>query len=261
MYPKDSQDAALLGDECAGVVTAVGDEVDDFSVGDAVIGYGAGSLASHVTLPAVTAMHKVSDLPFQAAVTMPVAFLTAWYALQQLGRIRQDKSVLIHSATGGVGLAALQVAWNAGAKIFVTAGNQEKRDFLKLFGIEGAMDSRGLSFADQVQVATEGRGVDLLLNSLSGRAIAKGLASLAHYGQFLEIGKRDIYQDNFIGLWPFHKNITFSAIDLGEAYRRLGTEFQGTREGILRIAKPRECFSPYPTECSLPRGSVKGSGT
>ncbi len=232
LYSKDSPDVALLGDECAGIVTAVGEGVEDFAPGDAVVAFAAGSLGSHVTLPAAAAMPKAKGLSFQAAVTMPVAFLTAYYALHRIGRIQPGESVLIHSATGGVGLAALQVAEAAGAEIFATAGSPEKRDLLALYGIAEAMDSRALGFADEILARTDGRGVDLVLNALAGRAIAKGLASLAPYGRFLEIGKRDIYQDSQIGLWPFHKNISFSAIDLGDALAGQGGDLRGLVEDL-----------------------------
>ena len=248
LYPKDSPDVALLGDECSGFVSRVGDGVTEFAAGDPVVAFAAGSLASHVVVPAGAAMAKAPHLDLRAAATMPVAFLTAWYALLEVGRLQAGESVLIHSATGGVGLAALQVAEQADARILATAGSAEKRDLLELYGIDGAMDSRALDFAEQALAATGGNGVDVVLNSLSGRAIAKGLACLAPYGRFVEIGKRDIYEDSRIGLWPFHKNISFSAIDLGDA-------LSGQRGGLGRMVQMltgsigRSGLSPLPYRC------------
>ena len=108
--------------------------------------------------------------------------------------------MLIHAATGGVGLAAIQVARRLGARIFATAGSPEKREFLRLLGIEHVYDSRSLDFAEQILEATSGEGVDIVLNSLAGEAIAKGLAALRPYGRFLELGKRDIYQNSRLGM-------------------------------------------------------------
>jgi thioesterase domain-containing protein/acyl carrier protein len=148
-----------------------------------------------------------------------VVFLTAWYALHHLGQIARGERVLVQAATGGVGLAAVQIARLAGAEIFATAGSAEKRDFLRALGITHVMDSRSLSFADEVLAATGGRGVDLVLNSLAGEAITKGLSVLAPHGRFLEIGKRDVYQDTRIGLRPFRRSLAMFAIDLPQVMR------------------------------------------
>jgi thioesterase domain-containing protein/NAD(P)-dependent dehydrogenase (short-subunit alcohol dehydrogenase family)/acyl carrier protein len=153
-------------------------------------------------------------MSFNAAVTIPIAFLTAYYSLHSLGQIRAGDKVLIQAAAGGVGLAALQIAKLAGAEVFETAGTTEKRELLRLLGADHVMSSRSLAFADEIKMLTGGRGVDIVLNSLAGEAIRKGIDCLAPYGRFLELGKRDIYQDNKIGLWGFRSNISFHAIDL-----------------------------------------------
>ncbi len=215
LYPTDSDDYQLLGDECAGRIVAVGSGVDEFQVGDEVIAMAPGSLGSHVTLSALPVMRKPAHTTFEEAVTMPVVFLTASYALHHLARIQAGERVLIHAAAGGVGLAALQIAQHAGAEVFVTAGSHEKREFLRFLGVQHVMDSRSLAFADQIMEITGGQGVDIVLNSLAGKAIAKGMSCLAPYGRFLELGKRDIYQNSKLGLWGFRKNASFLAIDLG----------------------------------------------
>src|SRR5262249_42780600 len=116
---------------------------------------------------------------------------------------------------------AVQLARRAGAEVFATAGTPQKREYLQqTWGIEQVMDSRALAFADCVLERTAGRGVDVVLNSLPGEAIARGLAALADHGRFLEIGKRDIYQDARLGLAPFRKNLSFFAIDLDRVMRQ-----------------------------------------
>ena len=130
------------------------------------------------------------------------------------------ESILIHSASGGVGLAAMQLAKLAGATIFATAGNEEKRDFVRQKGATQVMDSRSLRFADETLAATGGMGIDVVLNSLPGEAIAKGLTTLKVGGRFLEIGKRDIYDDASLGLYPFRNNLALFAIDLDQLFKQ-----------------------------------------
>ena len=153
-------------------------------------------------------------MQLEEAATLPIVFLTASYALEHLAGITKGDRVLIHAATGGVGLAAIQIAQQAGAEIFATAGSPEKRDFLRGIGIKHVMDSRSLAFYDEIREVTNGEGVDIVLNSLAGQAISRSLALLRDYGRFLEIGKRDIYQNTRIGLRAFRKNVSYHAIDL-----------------------------------------------
>ena len=162
---------------------------------------------------------KPARLSFEQAATLPIAFLTAHYALEYQGRLAPGERVLIHSASGGVGLAAIQLARRAGATVFATAGTPEKREYLRALGIECVADSRSLDFAEVVMAGTLGHGVDVILNSLPGAAIPRGISILADYGRFLEIGKRDIYQNARIGLQPFRKNLAFLAIDLDRIIR------------------------------------------
>lgn len=217
IYPADSEDALLLGDECSGRISVVGEGVHGFKAGDEVMAIAPGSLASYVTVPAATVMRRPPHLNAEEAATVSVAYVTASYALLHLGRMRQGERVLIHAATGGVGQAAIQLAQQEGAEVFATAGSPEKRAFLRSQGIRHVMDSRKLDFADEVMEATGGRGVDLILNSLAGETIHKSLSILAPHGRFLEIGKRDIYANTRIGLAPFRKNLSYFAIDLSRA--------------------------------------------
>ncbi len=220
IYPGiDPSAPPAIGAECAGRVTAVGEGVTEFQVGDDVIAITPslnkeGLFTAYATLPAQMVVAKPAHFSHAEAATLPIAFLTAHYALNHLGRMTAGERVLIHSATGGVGLAAVQLAQRAGAEVFATAGSPEKRDYLRGLGIRHVMDSRSLDFAAEIMDKTDGRGVDLVLNSLSGEAIRQSLAALAPYGRFLEIGKRDIYQNSPLGLEPFKKNLSFFAIDL-----------------------------------------------
>jgi 1-acyl-sn-glycerol-3-phosphate acyltransferase len=140
--------------------------------------------------------------------------VTALYALDRLARLAPGERVLIHSATGGVGMAALQVARRAGAEVLATAGSDDKRELLRSLGVEHVFDSRSLDFATEVMDVTGGAGVDVVLNSLSGEAIARGIETLAPFGRFVELGKRDIYAGSNLGLLAFRRNLSFFAVDL-----------------------------------------------
>jgi NADPH:quinone reductase-like Zn-dependent oxidoreductase len=179
-----------------------------------VIGFVPITYSSYTTTPAKFIAHKPANLTFAEAVTIPGVFLTAAYALVHLARLARGERVLIHAATGGVGLAAVQLSQQIGAEIFATAGSPEKRAYLHTLGIEHVMDSRSLDFADEVMAITNGKGVDVVLNSLAGDFLTKSLALLGLCGRFLEIGKRDIYENRPLELSPFRNNLTFFAIDL-----------------------------------------------
>lgn len=182
-----------FGGECAGVVTAVGAAVTHVQVGDAVIAAQTiGSLASHVVVPADFVVLKPSNLSFEAAATIPTTFLTAYYGLYRQAQLKAGDRILIHAAAGGVGQAAIQLAQRVQAEIFATA-SPSKWEFLQSQGVTQVFHSRTLDYADAIQTLTQGRGVDVVLNSLNGDYIAKNLAALAPQGRFVEIGKLGIW--------------------------------------------------------------------
>ncbi|MEU7318393.1 type I polyketide synthase [Streptomyces sp. NPDC007083] len=205
----------------AGTVAAVGKDVTDIEVGDrvaALVYRGDGRLdalmSRRVCVRADAALPVPAGMDLTTAAGLPVACMTAWYALRHLAQLRAGETVLIHSASGGTGLAAVHIARLCGAEIIATAGSAAKRDFLRDHGLTHVLDSRNPDFADKVRELTGGRGVDVVLNSLTGTAQAAGLDALARQGRFIELGKRDIYADSRIGLLPFRRNITMSSVDL-----------------------------------------------
>ncbi len=214
MYPGMPEGSVPLGSECSGRVVAVGPGVDHVAIGDEVVAVVPSSFGSFATAAAALVARKPASLSFEEAATIPIAFITAVYALRHLGQLSEGDRVLIHSASGGVGLAAVQIAQQAGAEIFATAGSPEKRAFLESLGVPHVMDSRSTAFADEVMARTGGRGVDVVLNSLSGEGMLKSLDVLAPFGRFLEIGKRDIYENRDLGLAPFKKQLSYFSIDL-----------------------------------------------
>lgn len=203
-----------FGLECTGKIVAIAEGVEGFQIGDEVIAFGSSCLSKFITTSAKSVIPKPINLSIEEAATIPVAFMTAYYALVELGRLSKGEKILIHSASGGVGLAAVQIAQWIGAEIFATAGNPEKREFLHSLGIKYVMNSRSYDFADDVIKHTEGQGVDLVLNSLGGEFIPKSLSTLAPYGRFLELGRRDILNNNQLSLLPFEKNLSFFAVNV-----------------------------------------------
>lgn len=204
---------ATLGLEAAGIVTRTGAGVSDLRPGDKVVCFAPASLATHL----VTRRFAVAKLPeglgFAAGATLTAAFFTVTYALSHLAGLRRGERILIHGAAGGVGIAALQYARHVGAEIFATAGNDEKRDFARLLGADHVLDSRSLDFAAQIRTLTGGEGVDVVLNSLAGEAMLRGLSLLKPFGRFLELGKVDFAANSRVGLAAFRKNIAYHGVD------------------------------------------------
>jgi len=220
LYPGITDEVVPLGIECAGVVSAVGEGVERFQVGDKVMGVAPYSFASHAVSAEYALVHKPDAISDEEASTVPITFLTAYYGLIRLAHLQPKERLLVHAGAGGVGLAAIQIAQHVGAEIFATAGSDQKRDYLKSLGVEHVMNSRTLDFADQILKITDRQGVDVVLNSLPGEAITKSLSILSAYGRFLEIGKTDIYQNRLIGLLPFQDNLSYFAIDLDRMLRQ-----------------------------------------
>lgn len=214
-YPTFEGRLPQLGTDFAGVVTAVGPDVKDHKVGDHVGGLSAnGCWSTFVTCDANLAVKLPAGLTDAQAAATTTAHATAWYGLHDLARIGRGDRVLIHSATGGVGQAAIAIARGVGAEIFATAGSEQRRQLLRDMGIEHVYDSRSIEFADAIRRDTDGYGVDIVLNSVTGAAQRAGLELLALGGRFVEIGKRDIYGDTKVGLFPFRRNLAFYGVDL-----------------------------------------------
>ena len=214
IYPGEAEDADLLGDEFAGVVVRVGDSVRERAVGDRVFGMWLGAMATHLTVPSAVALPLPPDITMEDAATIPVASFTAHHALHELARMQPGERILIHSAAGGVGLAAVQLALHAGLEVFGTAGTPAKRQFLRDLGVQHVANSRALDFADEIMALTGGQGVDIVLNSLAGEALIRSLDLLRVGGRFLELGKRDIYGGSTINLRPFRNSLAYFAIDM-----------------------------------------------
>jgi NADPH:quinone reductase-like Zn-dependent oxidoreductase/malonyl CoA-acyl carrier protein transacylase/NADP-dependent 3-hydroxy acid dehydrogenase YdfG/acyl carrier protein len=205
-----------LGLEFAGVVRRVGEAVSRVRPGERVWGVAPHSLATYVRTTAEALAPIPKGVDFAGAATLATVFVTAWYALIDLAQLKAGERVLIHGGTGGVGLAAIQIARHIGAQVLALAGSPLKRDLLRLVGVEHVYDSRQADFAETIRA--DGLDVDVVLNSVSGDAIRQNLALLRPFGRFLELGKRDFYADSPMGLRPFRNNLSYFGVDADQLF-------------------------------------------
>ncbi|EMD84807.1 hypothetical protein COCC4DRAFT_179820 [Bipolaris maydis ATCC 48331] len=209
-----------LGVDASGVITRVGSAVTDLKVGDKVMTASCDTFATYVRFPAKGAIPVPSDMSFEEAASMPLIFLTAYYALVTAGGITAGETILIHAAAGGVGQAAIMIAQAKGAEVFATVGADSKKQLLmEQYGIreDRIFSSRDTSFVKAVLRATNGRGVDLVLNSLAGEALRLSWTDcLAKFGRFLEIGKADLFANTGLDMKPLLDNKSYIGVNLLE---------------------------------------------
>lgn len=207
-----------MGGECSGVVTAIGSHCRSrFRVGDRVCAWYATAYANHARARASNTSCIPSSMSFVTAASMPVIFLTAYYGLVEIASLQKGQTVLIHSAAGGVGQAAIQIAQHLGANIFATVGSLSKRqELVEKLGIpeNQIFSNRSRAFKKGLLRMTGGEGVDVVLNSLSGEALLDSWDCIAKFGTFIEIGKSDIYRNSKLGMKPFERNVKFASLDL-----------------------------------------------
>ncbi|MEU6582121.1 SDR family NAD(P)-dependent oxidoreductase [Nocardia sp. NPDC046763] len=235
--PGDAADRNPLGLACAGVIRAVGPGVTDRAVGDRVVACGFGSLATHLTVRADHTQPIPDAMSAELAAALPMAITTAWYAFTALARLEPGETVLIHSAATVSGRAALRVARELGARIIATTATAAERDELRRdHGLEDVFDSRTPEWADAVRAVTGGRGVDVVLDPLTGSTDELGLRVLAEDGRFLAVGASDIRIDRRIGLRQFANGITLAAVDVpGLMVRRPERFAAALREAWQRV--------------------------
>lgn len=208
-----------MGGECAGVVTRVGEACTSLQPGDRVVTCYPDCYKSYVRVDRKCVVAIPNCLSFVEAAALAINYTTAWHALHEIARVQPGESVLIHSGAGGTGQAAIQVAQYLGAIVFATVSTESKKQLLiDLYNIpeEQIFYSRDTSFARGIRRLTLNLGVDVVLNSLSGEGLVASWESIAPFGRFLEIGKKDIYSHRKLPMFPFAENVTFSAVDVAE---------------------------------------------
>ncbi|KAK1977921.1 type I polyketide synthase [Colletotrichum cereale] len=234
-------DETIMGYECSGVVTRLGSDAKKASglnVGDQVCAVLRGHWATRVTINWQCAVRIPKDMSFEEAATIPMVFATAYHGLYDVGRLARGESILIHAATGGVGQAAVMLAQQRGAKIFVTVGTEAKRDFvMKEFGVpkEHIFSSRDTSFGPAVMAATNGKGVDVVLNSLAGPMLKQTWSCMARFGRFIEIGKRDMEAAKSLDMSPLRRAVSFAAVDVFQLGKYKGNVLQDALCGVMEM--------------------------
>jgi NADPH:quinone reductase-like Zn-dependent oxidoreductase/short-subunit dehydrogenase len=202
-----------IGIEFSGRVIRVGSAVNSFRPGDTVMGCAPAALSTRVYARAAALVHKPACLSFEEAATIPIAFVTATFALIERAHLQRGEVVLIHDATSTTGMAALQIARQVGAHVLATVDSPEKCDFVRMLGAEHVFDSTSLSFINQIRKITNEQGVDIIFNTLTDVGLELGVDLLRPFGRFLEVGKRNVYQNSMIGLRSFRHNVSFFGID------------------------------------------------
>jgi NADPH:quinone reductase-like Zn-dependent oxidoreductase len=247
----------VMGFECSGIVTKIGPNVpaeNGLVVGERVCALLRGHWATHTRVHWTSVAKIPATVSFESAASLPIVYITAYYSLCHLANIQKGETILIHSAAGGVGQAAIQFAQLAGAKIFATVGSPEKEDLIvKQYGIprDHIFSSRDTSFSQHIRRLTNGIGVDVILNSLAGDLLHETWTCIAPFGRFVEIGKRDFEQNNSLQMAPFVRAASFFAVDLfqlgalkpqitADAFRSVMSLFEADR------LKPISPISIYP---------------
>lgn len=210
----------VMGFECAGIITRVGAKAaaQGYVIGDNVFGLlPRGQFGSIARTPWTSIMQMPPNLSFEEAASLPVAYCTAYICLTGLAHLQRNRTILIHAAAGSVGQAAVMIARHVGAEVFVTVGTPEKRELMiHRYGIpeDHIFSSRDTSFAAGVLGATRGRGIDVVLNSLSGSLLQESFNVLSPFGHLVEIGQRDLEANNYLAMRPFSRHTSFSAFSL-----------------------------------------------
>lgn len=215
-----------FGCEASGIVRRVGSKVEPFQPGDRVMFFSSGGgFATCAVMNADLALRIPDSISFEQAATIPVCYGTVLHGLVNLGRVQRGQSVLIHSACGGVGLAAIQVCQMLGAEVFLTVGSERKVQFLiDTFGVrrDHIFSSRDDSFVEGVMTMTEGVGVDVVLNSLSGELLHASWQCVAEFGCLVELGSRDSSGSGRLDMTPFSQNRSYHGVEGIQFTRRPG---------------------------------------
>ncbi|KAF9870424.1 hypothetical protein CkaCkLH20_12091 [Colletotrichum karsti] len=214
----DSNSIVPFGLEVAGEISRVGSAVSNLQVGDRVLAMPpSAAFKTVVTTPASLVQRIPRTLSFEDAATLPICYTTVIEGLVNLGQLESGQSVLIHSATGGIGHASIQICQSMGAEIYATVGTQEKANYLvDKFNIprDHIFHSRDESFAAELKRATNGRGVDIVLNSLSGELLHASWDCVAEFGKLIEIGKKDIVEGGSLSMQNFLMNRSYCCVDM-----------------------------------------------
>ncbi|KAI1483080.1 putative polyketide synthase [Daldinia eschscholtzii] len=206
-----------LGLDASGIVSRVGRAVKTFQPGDRVMTWKRGTFRNYIRTDESMVQLVPEGFDFNMAASVPLIYSTAYYALVNIGSIQKGETVLIHSAAGGFGQASIALAQHFGAEVFATVSSREKKQLLiDTYGVpeDHIFNSRDTSFAQAIKRRTNGRGVDVLLNSLTGDALRESWHCVTRFGRFIELGQKDIVGNTGLDMAPFIKNVSFHSVNL-----------------------------------------------
>ncbi|KAM0165973.1 hypothetical protein ACHAQE_002074 [Botrytis cinerea] len=241
-------DTKVFGIECAGVVTRV-TEGSGFLIGDHVLCAFVNTYRSYARGSSKFAAKIPEGMSFAEASALPVVFMTAWHTLHDIANLQAGETVLIHAGAGGTGQAAIQVAQLLGAEVYTTVGSKEKKELLmKHYNIPGdrILYSRNTSFAQGIKNLTNNRGVDVVLNSLSGDMLLASWDCVAPFGRFIEIGKQDILSRSNLPMGQFSQPKTFSSIDLLPLAQKRPDIAKRALQTVVKLIDEKKLHVPQP---------------
>jgi NADPH:quinone reductase len=230
------------GMEASGIVDAVAPDVTDFKPGMRVAYIGMGSYAEYTRIRPSRVIPLPDYMSFEQGAGLPIAMLTAWHMLHTIHRTQAGETVLVHSAAGGVGIAAVQIAKAAGARVIGTVSSAEKAALVTKFGADEVIDYETRDFAAEVTRLSGGRGIDLILDAVGKPTFEKGIRCLAPFGHMILFGRAGGLPDPLNVGRLMEKSLTVSAFVLPLIYsnrevmrRGLEHSFQLIREGKLTV--------------------------
>jgi zearalenone synthase (highly reducing iterative type I polyketide synthase) len=266
-------EVSLIGHEASGTVVAAGRKAAErFQIGDRVVVAGEGMHATRLRSDHRLAVNIPDSMSFEEAAVLPTVHATAYHALVNVAKLRPGQSVLIHAAAGGVGQAALQLAKYLDLVVYVTVGSEDKRALvMEKYGVlpEHIFHSRDASFVKGINRVTGGRGVDCVLNSLSGELLRASWECVSMFGTFVEIGLRDITNNMRLDMRPFIKCTTFTFINLSnffESHKDIASQilqdtFNLVHKGVLKAPSPLTAYPVGEMESAfrtMQRGKHRG---
>ncbi|KAF9772857.1 hypothetical protein IL306_009400 [Fusarium sp. DS 682] len=231
-----------FGLEGAGIVGRIGPNVKGLKAGDRVMFISHSAFSTQVVVSENLCEKIPDDLSFEDAATMPCVFATSYYSIFNVGNLRKGQSILVHSACGGVGISTIQLAQMAGATIYATVSSEEKIQYLEqTFGLDRSciFNSRNDSFVKQLMEKTDGKGVDLALNSLSGELLHATWKCIAPFGMMVEIGKRDLIGSGKLDMSIFEDNRSYSCVDLDQLCFQRGAIAKELLQSVVALYNSR----------------------
>ncbi|KAI2603712.1 hypothetical protein GGR54DRAFT_644565 [Hypoxylon sp. NC1633] len=242
-----------LGLECSGVVTRLGKDVTDFSIGDRVMTCGLGWYKTFVRNTQDMVQRLPNTMSFEEGATMMISYGTAVYSIFNVARLQAGETVLINSASDCVGQAAINAAQHVGAEILATVSSEaEKQLLIDQYGIpeDHIFSNKDAGFVQGVKRITKGLGVQVVLNSLTGELLRQTWHCIAPFGRFIETGMKDIRSNTGLDMVPFANNAIFAGVNILTMYKTsravfsklMADVFHYFKQGVIKLVKPLHVF-------------------